>query len=104
MYYRRWKERMDFMVLHLGGNTVIPIKDIIAIFDLNVSNISEYNKEFLKIAEEEGFIRNISEDEPKTFVLAEVKRKTMIFMSPISSSTLLKRSGFINSISYVNRE
>jgi len=80
------------MILHLGGNVVVPLKDIVGIFDLETAQTSEINKEFLKIAKEEGYIRKISEDEPKSFVLVEAKNKTIIYMSPISSSTLLKRS------------
>ncbi|NLI60942.1 MAG: DUF370 domain-containing protein [Clostridiales bacterium] len=90
------------MTLHLGGDVVIPMKDIIAIFDMPTSTISEINNEFLEIAKEEGFIEKISDEIPKTFVLAELKHKTMIFLSPISSSTLLKRTNYIKSISHSN--
>ncbi len=90
------------MTLHLGGDVVIPMKDIIAIFDLSTTQISEINDEFLDIAKDEGFIRKISDDEPKTFILAELDHKTMIFLSPISSSTLLKRTEFTNNISIFN--
>ncbi len=80
------------MVLHLGGDVVVPTKDIIAIFDLKTTKDSDINKEFLEIADDEGFIQNISDDEPKSFVLVESDGKTVMYMSPISSSTLLKRS------------
>lgn len=87
------------MTLHLGGDVVIPMKDVIGIFDLEASQNIEVNNEFLEIAREEGFIKKISDDMPKTFVLAELGHRTMIFLSPISSSTLLKRTGFIHNIS-----
>lgn len=86
--------------MHLGGDVVIPMKDVIAIFDIESSETSEVNKEFLDIAKDEGFIKNISDDLPKTFVLAELGHKTMIFLSPISSSTLLKRAEYIQNISF----
>jgi len=78
------------------------MKDVIAIFDIETSMTSEVNKEFLEIAKEEGFIKKISKNDPKTFVLAELDHKTMIFLSPISSSTLLKRTGFVKNISSTN--
>jgi len=87
------------MVLHLGGDVVIPTKDIIAIFDLKNIETSEINKEFLEIAEDEGFVQSISDEKPKSFVLAESGNKTMMYMSPISSSTLLKRSRSVEGIS-----
>lgn len=87
------------MFIHLGGDTVISIKDVISIMDLESSNLSKTTKEFLSIAEDEGFIRKISEDDPKSFILTEKNNKTVIYLSPISSVTLLKRASFIENIS-----
>jgi len=81
------------MILHLGGDVAVPLKDIIAIFDINSALKSDVNREFLDVAREEGFIKEVFKGEPKTFVLAEINNKTAIFLSPISSATLLKRSG-----------
>lgn len=80
------------MYLHLGGDTVVSIKDVIAIFDLDITSISKITREFLHIAEEEGFVINVSEDLPKSYVLAEINRKSRVYISPISASTLLKRA------------
>ncbi len=82
------------MVLHLGENVVVPIKDIIAIIDSDTVDLSTINKEFIKIAEEEGFVNKISENLTKSYILAEINKKSVVFLSPISSSTLLKRSNF----------
>jgi hypothetical protein len=86
------------MFIHLGGDIVISIKDVISIMDLESSNLSNTTKEFLSIAEDEGFIQKISEDEPKSFILTEKDNKTIIYLSPISSVTLFKRAGFIDKI------
>ncbi len=80
------------MYLHLGGDTVIAQKDIIAIFDLDITSISKITREFLQVAEEEGFVVNVSEDLPKSYVLAEVDKESKVFVSPISAATLLKRA------------
>ncbi|HYE09245.1 MAG TPA: extracellular matrix/biofilm biosynthesis regulator RemA family protein [Patescibacteria group bacterium] len=87
------------MFIHLGGDVVISLKDVISIMDVESSNLSNTTKEFLSIAEDEGFIQKISEDEPKSFILTEKKNKTIIYLSPISSVTLFKRAGFIDNIS-----
>lgn len=92
------------MVLHLGGDAVVPVEDIIAIIDIESANMSETNREFIKISEEEGFIEYISDDPPKSFVLAETGKKSRIFMSPISSATLLKRSGLTEEFSLDREE
>lgn len=86
------------MFIHLGGDVVISLKDVISIMDIESSNLSNTTKEFLSIAEDEGFIQKISEDEPKTFILTEKDNKTIIYLSPISSVTLYKRAGFIDNI------
>ena len=80
------------MFLHLGENVVVPIKDIIGIFDLQNTMYSSDTIQFLRLAEEDGFVERITEEQPKSFVIAEVNKKSKIYLSPISSSTLTKRT------------
>ncbi|MBE6052684.1 MAG: DUF370 domain-containing protein [Clostridium sartagoforme] len=80
------------MFLHLGENVVVPIKDIIGIFDLHTTMYSSDTSAFLRMAEEDGFVERISKDKPKSFVIAEVNKMSKIYLSPISSSTLTKRT------------
>lgn len=80
------------MFLHLGENIVVPIKDIIGIFDIETAMDNSDTRQFLRLAEEDGFIQKITNEVPKSFVVAEVDKKSKIFLSPISSSTLTKRS------------
>lgn len=83
------------MFLHLGENVVVPIKDIIGIFDIETTMYSADTSQFLRMAEEDGFVERITKEPPKSFVIAEVDNKSKIFLSPISSSTLSKRSQVI---------
>lgn len=87
------------MFLHIGGDIVIPTKDIIAILDIESTTISKDTREFLRVAEEEGFIEAVSYDLPKTFIITESDKKSKIYLSPISSNTLNKRANFIRNIS-----
>ena len=89
------------MFLHIGGDVVIPVKNIIAILDIETTTVSKDTKEFLRIAEEEGFIESISEDLPKSFIITETDKKSKIFLSPISSVTLQKRAGYVDGIANV---
>ena len=91
------------MFLHLGGDIVIKLKDVITIMDLETTTISKITKEFLKTAEEEGFIVNISDDIPKSFIITEVDKKSKIYLSPISSVTLYKRAKYLDTIANVNK-
>jgi hypothetical protein len=78
--------------LHLGENVVVPIKDIIGIFDLQNTMYSSDTIQFLRLAEEDGFVERITDEQPKSFIIAEVDNKSKIYFSPISSTTLTKRT------------
>ena len=81
------------MFLHLGENVAIPIKDIIGIFDIDSSMYGSDTAQLLRLAEEDGFVERITKEKPKSFVIAEVNKKSKIYLSQISSATLTKRSG-----------
>lgn len=87
------------MFLHIGGDKVVPVKNIIAILDMETTTISKDTKDFLSIAEEEGFIKTISSDIPKSFIITEIDKKSIIYLSPISSITLQKRAGYVDGFS-----
>lgn len=74
------------MFLHIGGDVIIPARDVIAIFDITTSD-NTATSEFLRTAQEEGFIIDLIEGEKKSFILANDR----IYLSPIASSTLRKR-------------
>lgn len=80
------------MFLHLGENVVVPIKDIIGIFDIQTTMYGSDTIQFLRMAEEDGFVERITKEQPKSFVIAEVDKKSKIYLSPISSATLTKRT------------
>jgi len=76
------------LFLHLGRDVIIPKKDIVAILDIR-SRSSAITREFLDIAQEEGFIVNISEPgKEKTYVITGNE----IYLSSISCTTLKKRA------------
>ena len=80
------------MFLHLGENVVVPIKDIIGIFDVETTMYSSDTNQFLRMAKEDGFVDRITKNVAKSFVIAEVDKKSKIYLSPISSQTLCKRT------------
>ncbi len=80
------------MFLHLGSDVVVNMSDVIAILDLDVTSTSKITREFLAVAEDEGFVVNVSDDLPKSFIITEIDKKSRVFVSPISSATLLKRA------------
>jgi hypothetical protein len=76
--------------LHIGGEEIIPLKDVIAIIDIEKGK-SPVLKEFLYTANEEGFIKDIASNKEKSLIITN----RAIYLSPISSLTLKKRSHFI---------
>jgi hypothetical protein len=80
------------MFLHLGENVTVPIKDIIGIFDLETTMYGSDTNQFLRMAEEDGFVERVTEETPKSYVIAEVNKKSKVYLSQISSATLSKRT------------
>ena len=74
------------MFLHLGSDVSVALRDVIAINDY--SYLKTINKEFLKNMRSKKFIIDISENDPKSFVITDKK----IYLSAISSVTLKKRA------------
>ena len=80
------------MYIHLGGNIEVRKKTIVAIFDLDNTSTSKITKEFLKIAQRGDCVINVNEELPKSYVIVNEKDETKVYISPISSQTLLKRA------------
>ena len=88
------------MFLHLGGNVIIPMKDIVAVIDME-HRLGEASREFLKTNREEDFVVDISKGKPKSFIVVSGNDHNWVYLSPISAVTLKKRSRIISYISYV---
>lgn len=89
------------MYLHLGQETVIKTDDIVGIFDLDTTTISKTTREYLTKSEKNGEVVNVSYDLPKSFTVTSTNKKSAVYISPISSSTLLKRTCYIRDISKI---
>lgn len=87
------------MYIHLGNNVMLPTSEIIGIFDLENTSVSKRTRDFLNRAEMEGRVITISYDLPRSFVIAgKTLDDAKIYISQISSQTLLKRTGYIDSL------
>lgn len=86
------------MFLHLGQDTIIQTDEIIGIFDLDTTTVAKPTRDFLATMQKANKVVTVSYELPKSFVLVQdkkTKEKTM-YISPISSTTLLKRSRNLN--------
>lgn len=91
------------MYLHLGQDTVVRLQDIVGIFDMENATISKNTRQFLADAEKGGRVFNVTMELPKSFVVCvDEEGAETVYISQISSSTLLKRTGFIDDLANVN--
>ena len=76
------------MYLHAGADTVIRTRSIVAVFDLDYASQNKDTLEFLRLAEKEGRLINVTEQLPKAFILTEDGK---VYLTQLSSQTLLGR-------------
>ena len=79
------------MYLHLGQNVVVPFKSVVGIFDLDNTTGSYITREMLARAERSGMVESVSFELPKSFVICSENGADRVYLSQLSSQTLLKR-------------
>ena len=83
------------MYLHIGNDFVLNEQDIIGVFDFDhISNASS-TMEYLKALEEDDRLIMISEEIPKSFVLAVKDGVEVGYLSPLASRTIQNRKGLL---------
>lgn len=83
------------MYLHLGQSTVIDDRDIIGIFDLDITSQSYRTRQFLNRAEKAGEVVYTNQNEiPKSFLLCTFPgmREQRVYISTLTSQTLARRA------------
>lgn len=88
------------MYLHLGNDILVKTEDIIGIFDLDNTTLSRHTRKYLSKSEKEKQVIYVSFELPKAFIVCKNKKdkKQKIYISQISSSTILKRIGYLENL------
>lgn len=76
------------MFLHVGSEAMVPLKEIVAIIDYRSTQLSPATREYLEVSRTEKRIIDLSSGSPKSVVITT----NQVYLSPISSLTLKKRS------------
>lgn len=76
------------MYLHAGADTVIKTKSIVAVFDLDYASQNKDTLNFLKRAEKEKRLINVTAELPKAFILTNDGK---VYLTQLSSQTLINR-------------
>ncbi|WP_139492512.1 extracellular matrix regulator RemB [Brevibacillus dissolubilis] len=80
------------MFIHIGGDTVVSMKDVITIVDHQSVKNSKVSRKFIEDERKVKQLVDTSMEETKSYIIT----KEVIFCSPISSLTLKKRAQFLN--------
>ncbi len=78
------------MYLHIGGESVMDDKDIIALIPRKNVLISRDTRSCIADAIGSGKIQSVSGESQKTYIICQ-KGKLTVYASPISSITLMRR-------------
>ncbi len=79
------------MYLHLGKDYVINTAQIIGIFDLENTTVSKKTRDFLAYAQQNAAVVPLSEDIPKSFIVADAAVDT-VYLSSLMPSVLKRRA------------
>ena len=80
------------MYLHLGEKTTVPFSAVMGIFDLDNTSTSKHTRAYLERAQREGRIVDVSGDLPRSFVVTSEQGRDTVYLTQISSRTLLRRA------------
>ena len=80
------------MYLRIGQTEIIPERRIIGIFDLDKVCYNRKSQEFLRRAESEGVVLDVSGDIHKSFVVCDHPyHPQIVYLSQFNTTTLQKR-------------
>lgn len=75
------------MFLFLGGDVIVPKKDVIGIFDIEECSVSRMTADYLNFCQKKGQVVYVSQDMPKSFVVCTEKT----YISNVSNDTINRR-------------
>ena len=84
-------EKEHFMFLHLGRDVAVAEDSIIVVFDMDTATWSRHTRNYLTAAEKAGKVYVITDELPKSAVVCRENGDFVVYISQISSKTLLKR-------------
>ena len=83
------------MYLHIGQDFIVAGQSIVGVFDLDTPTPGRITHEFLRHAEQNGAVVDVSDALPKSFVVTTFPAET-VYVSPISTATLKNRAEHFN--------
>lgn len=75
------------MFLHIGGQVSVPVRDLVAMLDMEIAKKSPLTAEFLSRVREDRGVLSVDGHEPRCAVITP----STVYLSPISLPTLRRR-------------
>ena len=92
------------MYIHLGQEKVVKTDEVIGIFDLESTTVSKRTRDFLAAFEKNKRLIYCTDDLPKSFIVYDDGHGLWVYVTQVSTTTLLKRSDFLKNIGMMNSE
>lgn len=74
--------------INIGATQIVPKDEILGIFDIDAANTKTDTKRFLSKCESEKHLIIVGNDIPKSFVLCTKKRKELVYMTQLSTTSI----------------
>lgn len=85
---------MNAVFLHIGGDVIINLRDMVAILDARILESGETTAEFLGYMRSMGRMEDLSGGQAKSYVICTKK----VFLSPVSIGALRRRMDVPNDV------
>ena len=80
------------MYLSIGADFAVRERSIVGIFDLDNASWSKHTRAFLRRVQQENRVINVTDDLPRSMVVCSMDGEERVYISLLSSATLLKRA------------
>lgn len=84
------------MYLHIGQDTVVRLDEVVGVFDMDNTTVSQPTRGFLQMAEKAGQVTTVGTDLPKSFIVCcppGKRRQQTVTVAQMAPRTLQKRAG-----------
>ncbi len=79
------------MYVSIGGDMAVRSRSILGVFDLDNTTCSKHTRAFLKEAEAQGEVVDVSGKLPKSYVLTEEFGLTRVYLTQYNAAVFEKR-------------
>ena len=79
------------MYRHLGQDYVINTRDVVGIFNVETTTVSQRGQEFLNRSQKEGAVVTLSDDLPQSYVLTTGGLVDTVYLSGLSPAAMERR-------------